>query len=129
MIQTHERVVLVKPLPDLELEPGDVGIALQVLGDGASYEVAFQTLAGHTAVVAHVGAEALRTVKATDLMHCRMVEEPPAGNGTNEPVAAHQPFGFLDRITELVAGIPDEELAKLPRDGSLNYRKYLYGGG
>ena len=30
-------------------------------------------------------------------------------------------------VAELGAQIPEDELARLPRDGSLNYRHYLYG--
>ena len=59
MLQEHAQVVLKKPLPNLGLEPGDVGVVVNVYGNGSAYEVEFLTMDGHT-----IGLE---TVDGVDL--------------------------------------------------------------
>src|SRR5205085_3300018 len=34
---------------------------------------------------------------------------------------------FWEKVVEMGMRIPDEELDKIPTDGSINYRNYLYG--
>jgi len=34
---------------------------------------------------------------------------------------------YFEALTELADSVPEEELSKLPSDGSINYRHYLYG--
>ncbi|MBK7424683.1 MAG: DUF4926 domain-containing protein [Propionivibrio sp.] len=46
-------------MPNLGLEPGDVGVVVHVYGQGSAYEVEFLTMDGHT-----IGLE---TVDAADL--------------------------------------------------------------
>ena len=59
MLKEHTQVVLRKPLPNLGLEPGDVGVVVNVYENGTAYEVEFLTMDGHT-----IGLE---TVEAVDL--------------------------------------------------------------
>ena len=59
MLKEHVQVVLKKPLPSLGLEPGDVGVVVNVYGNGSAYEVEFLTMDGHT-----IGLE---TIEAGDL--------------------------------------------------------------
>lgn len=39
MLKKHSQVVLKKPLPNLRLEPGDVGVVVRIYAQGAAYEV------------------------------------------------------------------------------------------
>ena len=48
MLKEHSQVVLKKPVPNLGLEPGDVGDVVHIHAQGAAYEVEFLTLDGHT---------------------------------------------------------------------------------
>ena len=59
MLNEHTRIVLKRPLPNLGLEPDDVGVVVHVHGQGEAYEVEFLTLDGNT-----IGVE---TVEACDL--------------------------------------------------------------
>ena len=43
MLKEHSQVVLKKPVPNLGLEPGDVGVVVHIHAQGAAYEVEFLT--------------------------------------------------------------------------------------
>lgn len=59
MLNEHTQVVLKRSLPNLGLEPGDVGVVVHVHGQGEAYEVEFLSTDGNT-----IGVE---TVDACDL--------------------------------------------------------------
>ena len=59
MLNEHTQIVLKRALPNLGLEPDDVGVVVHVHGQGKAYEVEFLTLDGNT-----IGVE---TVEACDL--------------------------------------------------------------
>ena len=58
-------------IPDEGLESGDVGTAVHVHHNGASYEVEFMTLTGDTVAVATVLPSQLRPVSRKDIAHVR----------------------------------------------------------
>jgi hypothetical protein len=63
MLNEHTQVVLVRPLPGLGLQPGDVGVVVHVHGQGQAYEVEFMNPQGRTLGVQTLGAG---DVQATD---------------------------------------------------------------
>lgn len=71
MLQEHSQVVLKKPLPDLGLEPGDVGVVVHVYEKGTAYEVEFLTMDGHTIGLETVAAEDLRQANGNAVVHER----------------------------------------------------------
>jgi len=71
MIKEHERVVLTVPVPEEQLEAGDVGTVVHVYPDGRAYEVEFVALDGHTAAVATLEASAVRPVSSREITHAR----------------------------------------------------------
>ena len=71
MLKVHSQVVLKKALPNLALEPGDVGVVLHVHAQGAAYEVEFLTLDGHTIGLETVEAVDLRPAKGNAVVHER----------------------------------------------------------
>ena len=71
MISEHERVVLIRSLPNEGLEAGDVGTVVHIYGDGNAYEVEFVALDGHTAAVATVEASQVRAVMPSEIPHAR----------------------------------------------------------
>lgn len=48
MFHEHSHVALVRPLPALQLEPGDVGVVIYVHEPGVAYDVEFMTPDGRT---------------------------------------------------------------------------------
>ncbi|WP_304350046.1 DUF4926 domain-containing protein [Comamonas testosteroni] len=71
MLIEHTQVVLKKPLPDLGLEPGDVGVVIHVYGQGAAYEVEFLTMDGHTIGVKTLDAADVRNARGNAVVHER----------------------------------------------------------
>jgi hypothetical protein len=63
MLNEHTQVVLLRPLPGLDLKPGDVGVVVHVHGQGEAYEVEFMNPQGRTLGVETVDAG---DVQATD---------------------------------------------------------------
>ena len=45
--------------------------------------------------------------------------------GANQPSCTHKPI--WEEFAEIAAGVPDEEWAKLPRDGAEQHDHYIYG--
>lgn len=72
MYQEHDQVVLACPLPALGLEPGDVGVVVQVHAAGAAFVVEFMSLDGRTVGVETLGADQLRPVSASAVPHERL---------------------------------------------------------
>lgn len=71
MLKEHSQIVLTKPLPNLGLEPGDVGVVVHVYAQGSAYEVEFLTLDGHTIGVETVGSADLRQAMGNAVVHER----------------------------------------------------------
>ena len=69
----HDRVVLLKDLPDAGLAAGDVGTIVHVYADLAAFEVEFVSLDGHTRAVETVGSDGVRGVSARDMAHAREI--------------------------------------------------------
>jgi hypothetical protein len=66
-------VVPTQNLPEQGLQAGDVGWVVMIHAGGAGYEIEFVTLAGETASVVTVPAEAVCPVRAKEITHARMV--------------------------------------------------------
>ncbi|WP_084001971.1 DUF4926 domain-containing protein [Diaphorobacter sp. J5-51] len=71
MLKEHTQVVLKKPLPDLGLEPGDIGIVIHIHGQGVAYEVEFLTMDGHTIGVKTLEAADVRQAHGSAIVHER----------------------------------------------------------
>jgi hypothetical protein len=71
MLKEHAQVVLKKTLPNLGLEPGDVGVVVSIHGNGSAYEVEFLTMDGHTIGVETVEAVDLRPAIGNAVVHER----------------------------------------------------------
>ncbi|HUF46631.1 MAG TPA: DUF4926 domain-containing protein [Vicinamibacterales bacterium] len=67
MIQELDRVVLTKRLPDLGLEPGDIGTVVLVHKSGRGFEVEFVTLGGDTLAVTTLPTDDLRPVDRNEI--------------------------------------------------------------
>jgi hypothetical protein len=74
MIEEHDRVVLTEPLPERDLQAGDVGTVVHVYENGTAYEVEFFRLDGRTVAVETLSASAVRPVASTDVPHARTRE-------------------------------------------------------
>lgn len=71
MFAELETVVLNVALPEIGLEPGDVGTVVPVHQAGRAYEVEFVTLDGGTVAVETLPADQVRGVRGDDVMHAR----------------------------------------------------------
>ena len=71
MFDEHTQVVLKRPLPNLGLEPGDVGVVVHTYGQGTAYEVEFLSLDGNTIGVSTVEASDLRQASGSAVLHER----------------------------------------------------------
>jgi hypothetical protein len=67
----HDCVVLMRDLPEENLQAGDVGAIVHIHQNGVAYEVEFVTFAGRTIAVATVEASYLRPVGKRDITHVR----------------------------------------------------------
>ena len=74
MIEEHDRIVLTEPLPEPDLQAGDVGTVVHVHDDGDAYEVEFFHLDGRTVAIETVSASVVRPVASTDVTHARTRE-------------------------------------------------------
>lgn len=73
MIRELDRVVLTSPLPDLNLEPGDIGTVVLVHGSGAGYEVEFVALTGETLAMTTLASDNVRPFRRGEIAHARSV--------------------------------------------------------
>ena len=71
MIRELDRVVLSKPLPELDLVAGDVGTVVLVHENERGYEVEFVTLEGETYVVATVSTRDVRPIRSDEIASAR----------------------------------------------------------
>ncbi len=74
MVDEHDRIVLTEPLPESDLQAGDVGTVVHVYDEGTAYEIEFFHLDGRTVAVETVEASAVRAVDCTDVTHARTRE-------------------------------------------------------
>lgn len=71
MIKEHDRVVLLKDVPEEGLKSGDVGTVVHIYRQGEAFEVEFMTLDGTTVAVITLPASYVRTVNNRDITHVR----------------------------------------------------------
>jgi hypothetical protein len=71
MIREHDRVVLVKDVPEEGLKAGDVGTVVHIYRQGEAFEIEFMTLDGGTVAIVTVPASQVRTVSKRDITHVR----------------------------------------------------------
>jgi ATP-dependent exoDNAse (exonuclease V) alpha subunit len=71
MIKEHDRVVLLKDIPEQGLKAGDVGTVVHVYRHGEAFEVEFMTLDGRTVAIVTLPALHVRTVSSMDITHVR----------------------------------------------------------
>ena len=71
MIKELQRVALTRPLPEYNLEAGDVGTVVMVYERGKGYSVEFMSLTGKTVAIATVDAEFVRPLKERELTNAR----------------------------------------------------------
>ena len=71
MIAEHERVALLRDVPEQGLEAGDVGTVVHVYKGGKAFEVEFVALSGQTVLVATLPAASVRSVTNREIPHAR----------------------------------------------------------
>ena len=71
MIKEHDRVVLLKDVPEEGLKAGDVGTVVHVYRQGEAFEVEFMTLEGETVTVVTLPSSQVRAVGKRDIAHAR----------------------------------------------------------
>jgi hypothetical protein len=72
MFIEHSQVVLNRRVPQLGLEPGDVGVVVHVHGNGEAYEVEFMSLDGRTIGVETIEGTDLRGATSSGIPHERL---------------------------------------------------------
>jgi len=71
MIKEHDRIVLLKDLPEDGLQAGDVGTIIHIHRQGEAFEVEFMTLDGGTVAVITLLSSQIRAVSKRDIAHVR----------------------------------------------------------
>ncbi len=71
MIKEHDRIVLLKDLPEDGLQSGDVGTVVHIHRQGEAFEVEFMTLDGGTVAVVTLLSSQIRAVSKRDITHVR----------------------------------------------------------
>jgi hypothetical protein len=71
MIKEHDRIVLLKDLPEEGIEKFDVGTVVHVYENNEAYEVEFMTLNGETVSVVTLPSSDVRPVTSSDVSHTR----------------------------------------------------------
>ena len=74
MLNELDLVSLRQRLPELSLEPGDVGTIVLVYRDGEAYEVEFVTADGQTVAVETLRAEQLEPFAGHQILHARRLQ-------------------------------------------------------
>lgn len=74
MITEHELIVVMTPLPDFGLVPGDLGTVVHVYEGEAAYEIEFTTLTGDSLAVVTLEASAVRPVGRDVILHARKLD-------------------------------------------------------
>lgn len=73
MIKEHDRVALLRDLPEFGLTTGDLGTVVHIYADGLAYEVEFLTLTGDTIGVVTLETGDVRPVTHHEVAHARAV--------------------------------------------------------
>lgn len=71
MIKEHDRIVLLKDIPEDGLQSGDVGTVVHIHRQGEAFEVEFMTLDGGTVAVVTMLSSQIRAVGKRDITHVR----------------------------------------------------------
>ncbi len=71
MIKEHDRVVLLKDVPEEGLRAGDVGTVVHIYRHGEAFEVEFMTLDGRTVAIVTLPASHMRAISNRDVTHVR----------------------------------------------------------
>ncbi|MCK4326208.1 DUF4926 domain-containing protein [bacterium] len=71
MIREHDRIVLLKNLPEQGLQAEDVGTVVHVHRQGEAFEVEFMTLNGETVAIVTLLSSQARPVSKRDVTHTR----------------------------------------------------------
>ena len=71
MIKEHNRIVLLKDLPEDGLQAGDVGTVIHIHRQGEAFEIEFMTLDGGTVAVITLLSSQIRAVSKRDIAHVR----------------------------------------------------------
>jgi hypothetical protein len=71
MIKEHDRIVLLKDIPEEGLKTGDVGTVVHIYRDSKAFEIEFMTLEGGTIAIVTVPASNVRAVSKMDITHVR----------------------------------------------------------
>ena len=71
MIEEHDRIILLKDLPEDGLQAGDVGTVVHIHRQGEAFEVEFMTLDGGTVAVVTLLSSQIRAVSKRDITHVR----------------------------------------------------------
>ncbi len=71
MIKEHDRIVLLKNIPDEGLQSGDVGTVIHIYNGNKAFEIEFMTLNGHTVTVVTLLSSQVRAVTENDITHVR----------------------------------------------------------
>ena len=71
MIKEHDRIVLLKDLPEDGLQACDVGTVIHIHRQGEAFEVEFMTLDGGTVAVVTLPSSQIRAVSKRDITHVR----------------------------------------------------------
>jgi hypothetical protein len=71
MIKEHDRIVLLKNLPEQGLQMEDVGTVVHVHRQGEAFEVEFMTLNGETVAIVTLLSSQVRPVGKRDVTHTR----------------------------------------------------------
>lgn len=72
-MQSHDTVVLTRPLDEHGLAQGDVGAIVHAHDDGTAFEVEFVSGAGTTIAVVSLDANDLRPLRNSEILHVRQV--------------------------------------------------------
>ena len=70
-IQEHDTVVLLRPLPEHGLQPGDIGAAVHCYSDDKALEVEFVAGSGETVAVVTLKRDDVRLMKEGEILHVR----------------------------------------------------------
>ncbi len=70
-MKEHDRVVLLRDLPEEGLRKNDVGTIVHVHRQGEAFEVEFMTLNGETVAIATLHCSDVRGVTSGDITHAR----------------------------------------------------------
>jgi len=73
MIKEHERIVLLKDLPEFGLKKDDVGTVIHIHKGNKAFEVEFMTLHGDTVAIATLQSSDIRPVTPMDITHTRQL--------------------------------------------------------